>query len=78
MKLEVQCDTCGRTGTGDEIRFLSYLGTDLCNGCRLKQELAEAKREYEHLKSWLESTHLKKLTELEERIRAIEEAMKGG
>jgi len=75
MKIEVRCDKCGRIGTADEIRFLSYLGKDLCNGCRLKQELAEAKREYEHLKSWLASTHLKKLTELEERIRAIEGAI---
>ena len=71
MKLLLKCDACGQEGPPGEITS-DYDGKDLCVKCRKIRDLSELKQKRDTKKEWLESTHLKELHDLEDKIRMLE------
>ena len=74
MKLKLQCDNCGKVGTAEEITA-STDERDLCIACAAAEDLANMKQRYASKMEWLESTHLKELRELKQRIDAAEASL---
>ena len=70
MKLTAICDKCGVVGTAEEIQP-DYDGRDLCQKCKLQEELDSLQASQASLREWLDATHLKRLGEMEKRISEL-------
>lgn len=71
MKIKLKCDRCGKEGTPEEIGT-DYDDVDLCPACESARELEVMKANYADKLAWLESTALRELRSLKERIDAAE------
>lgn len=71
MKVQLKCDDCPKTGTPKEI-FTNLDNRDLCANCMRLENLAILKQQHAELKAWLESTHLKRLRDIEQQISNLE------
>jgi hypothetical protein len=72
MKTEVACDVCGKRMPPESAFYDVGSERDLCAEHYREAMLAEAKSERAALAEWLESTHLKRLRELDSRIAELE------
>lgn len=71
VKVELQCDVCGKTGKDSEIST-DLDDIDRCSQCAISAKLLYLKRKYACKKEWLDSTHMKDLRELEKQITDLE------
>jgi len=72
MKTEVACDVCGERMPSEIARFDVGTERDLCEEHYFIAKIEDAKQEKETLVRWLESTHLKRLRELDQKIVLLE------
>lgn len=70
MKLQLECDRCGKVGDPSEV-LTDYDGRDLCVKCSKLAELEMLKIKHQVKKQWLEECHLKDLREMEKKIHDL-------
>ena len=71
-KKTVTCDVCGIEMNAGDAYWDTGNERDLCAEHYRQTKLTEAKERRDALQSWLDSTHLKTLRELDEEIAKLE------
>jgi len=70
----VTCDVCGAEMPAEEAKHDIGSELDLCETHYRERQIAEAKDERARLEDWLNKTHLKRLLQLDAKIRKLESA----